>query len=60
MGKGVHQGCILSSLFNLYVEYITQNVRPDDVQAGIIANIWEKMETVTDFIFLGSKITAGQ
>ena len=26
IGKGVHQGCILSScLFNLYVEYIRQN-----------------------------------
>ena len=35
MGKGVHQGCILSLLFNLYAEYIMQNVRLDDVQAGI-------------------------
>ena len=27
IGKGVHQGCILSScLFNLYAEYIMQNV----------------------------------
>ena len=24
-----------------------------------MANIWETVETVTDFIFLGSKITAG-
>ena len=24
-----------------------------------MANRWEKVETVTDFIFLGSKITAG-
>ena len=24
-----------------------------------MTNRWEKMETVTDFIFLGSKITAG-
>ena len=60
MGKGVHQGCILSLLFNLYAEYIMQNVRLDDVQAGIMANIWGKIETVTLFIFLGSKITAGQ
>ena len=35
-GKGVHQGCILSpSLFNLYVEYIMQNARLDESQAGI-------------------------
>ena len=36
IGKGVHQGCILSPcLFNLYVEYIMQNVRLDEPQAGI-------------------------
>ena len=36
IGKGVHQGCILSPcLFNLYVEYIMQNVGLDEVQAGI-------------------------
>ena len=35
-GKGVHQGCILSlCLFNLYAEYIMQNVRLDEAQAGI-------------------------
>ena len=34
--KGVHQGHILSpSLFNLYAEYIMQNARLDEVQAGI-------------------------
>ena len=34
--KGVHQGCILSPcLFNLYAEYIMQNARLDEVQAGI-------------------------
>ena len=34
--KGVHQGCILSlCLFNLYVEYIMQNARLDEAQAGI-------------------------
>ena len=34
--KGVHQGCILSSsLFNLYAEYIVQNTRVDEAQAGI-------------------------
>ena len=34
--KGVHQGCILSPcLFNFYEEYIMQNARLDEVQAGI-------------------------
>ena len=34
--KGVHQGCILSPcLFNLYAEYIMQNVGLVDSQAGI-------------------------
>ena len=117
IGKGVYQGCILSScLFNLYAEYIMRNVRLDEAQAlikiaernindlryadditfmaeseelksllikvkeesetvGLKLNIqktkimasgpitsWqidgETVETVTDFIFLGSKITA--
>ena len=117
-GKGVCQGCILSPcLFNLYAEYIMQNARLAEAQAGIkiarrnINNLryiddttlmaeneeelksllmkvkeesekvglklniqktkimasgpitsWqidgETMETVTDFSFLGSKITA--
>ena len=36
IGKGVHQGCILSPcLFNLYAEYITQNPRLDETQVGI-------------------------
>ena len=35
IGKGVHQGCILSPcLFNLYAEYIMQNARLDEAQAG--------------------------
>ena len=116
IGKGVHQGCILSPwLFNLYAEYIMRNAGLDEAQAGIkiarknINNLryadditlmteskeksllmkvkeesekaglklniqkikimasgpitsWqidgETVETVTDFIFLGSKITA--
>ena len=118
IGKGVHQGYILSScLFNLYAEYIMRNAGLDEAQAeskiagrnihnlrnaddttlmpeskeklkslsdesergkwkswlktqrsknkghGIqshhfMANRWEAMETVKDFIFLGSKITA--
>ena len=36
IGKEVHQGCILSLCsFNLYVEYIMQNARLDEAQAGI-------------------------
>ena len=36
IGKAVHQGCILSPcLFNLYAEYIMQNARLDEAQAGI-------------------------
>ena len=118
IGKGVRQGCILSpGLFNSYAEYIMQNARLDESQAGIkiaerninhiryaedstlmaeseeglksflmrvkeesekaglklsIQNTkimvsspiiswqieWEKIEALTDFIFLGSKITA--
>ena len=36
IGKGVCQGCIFSPyLFNLYAEYIMQNARLDEAQAGI-------------------------
>ena len=36
IGKGVHQGCILSPcLFNLYAEYIMRNIGLDEAQAGI-------------------------
>ena len=36
MGKGVHQGCILSPcLFNLYAEYIVRNTGLEETQAGI-------------------------
>ena len=36
IGKGVRQGCILSScLFNLYAEYIMRNAGLEEAQAGI-------------------------
>ena len=36
LGKGVHQGCILSPrLFNFYAEYIMRNAWLDEAQAGI-------------------------
>ena len=36
IGKGVRQGCILSPcLLNLHAEYIMQNARLDEAQAGI-------------------------
>ena len=36
IGKGVHQGCILSPcLFNLCAEYIMRNAGLDEAQAGI-------------------------
>ena len=35
-GKGIHQGCILSPcLFNFHAEYVMQNARLDESQAGI-------------------------
>ena len=36
IGKGIHQGCILSPcLFNFYAEYIMWYARRDEAQAGI-------------------------
>ena len=36
LGRGVHQGCILSPcLFNLHAEYIMWNAGLDEAQAGI-------------------------
>ena len=47
IGKGVHQGCILSlCLFNLYAEYIMRNAGLDEAQAGI--KIAEKISITSD------------
>ena len=36
VGKGVHQDCVLSPcLFTLYTEYIMQNARLDEAEAGV-------------------------
>ena len=36
IGKGIHQGCILSSfLFNFYAEYIMRNAGLEEAQNGI-------------------------
>ena len=36
IGKGVHQGCVLSPcLFNFYAEYIMRNTELEEAQAGI-------------------------
>ena len=36
IGKGVHQGCILSTcLFKVYAEYIMRNAGLDETQAGV-------------------------
>ena len=52
IGKGVHQGCILSPcLFNFYAEYIMRNTGLEDAQAGIkiaggnINNLWYADDT---------------
>ena len=54
IGKGVHQGCVLSPcLFNLYAEYIMQNARLDEAQAGIkiAARIINNLRYADDITF---------
>ena len=48
IGKGVHQGCILSPcLFNFYAEYIMRNAGLEEAQAGIrFILIYGKTNTV--------------
>ena len=50
IGKGVHQGCILSPyLFNLYTEYIMRNTGLEETQAGIkIGRNTNKLRCVDD------------
>ena len=44
IGKGVHQGCLLSPcLFNLHAENIMRNAGMDEAQAGIKI-CWEKYQ----------------
>ena len=62
IGKGVHQGYILSpSLFNLYAEYIMQNARLDEAQAGIkIAGRYINNLRYTDDTILLAETGKGQ
>ena len=57
MWKGVYQGYILSPyLFNSYAEYIMQNARLDDAQAGIKISEWNISDLrYTDDTILMSK-----
>ena len=47
IGKGIHQGCILSPcLFNIYAENIMQNVRLDESQAAGIKIAWRNINNL--------------
>ena len=56
IGKGVHQGCILSPyIFNLYAEYIMQNARLEEAQAGIriAGRNFNNLRYADDITFMG-------
>ena len=46
IGKGVHQGYILSPLFNLYAEYIMQNAKLGEVklEPRLLGGIYQQPE----------------
>ena len=49
IGKGIHQGCILSTcLFNVYAEYIMQHARLDESQAEIKRNMPGEISVASD------------
>ena len=55
IGKGVWQGCILSSyLFNLYAECIIQNAGLDEAQTGVktVRRIISNLRYVNDTTFM--------
>ena len=60
IGKGVHQGCILSFwLFNLYAEFIMRNAGLDEAQAGIkIAGKAIYNKPTANIILNGEKLKA--
>ena len=49
IGKGVHQGCILSlCLFNLYTEYIMRNAGLDFIQHNLESRLLEEISITSD------------
>ena len=51
IGKGVHQGCILSLyLFNFHAEYIMRNARLDEAEAEI--NYINNLRHIDDITFM--------
>ena len=58
IGRAVRQGCILLlCLFNLYAEYITQNARLDEAQAGIkiVGRNISNLKYADDTIFMAER-----